>query len=218
MSYDSGVISLYYFIFFFGRLLYIYINKSCRWLGRGSLQLFTLLSFPHKTVKLAMDPNAVQEDIPDPFEVGDDELDDELEPPSLVPEVPPTIVESTSDGPTGMTQEIGIDSRQQSVTNLAQEIPRSKPPSPPPKEDVPSTARLPLVMNLQPLLAPSLFLPIPEVCCLPLPRDESTNRTVVSGRPFEDTSCEICARSRLETTTRFFWRLHPFRPADFSRE
>lgn len=102
-----------------------------------------------------MDAHNEEDGVPDPFEVGDDELEDESE--------------SSRDGHpenTGVIQEIGIGSGQESLVNLLKEIPKKNisPPPLPPKELVPSTPALPLASNLQALLVPGLFLPVPEVC------------------------------------------------------
>jgi hypothetical protein len=102
-----------------------------------------------------------EESIPDPFEVGDDELEDEA--PSDASLHQGTEPKGGGNGSPGVTQEISIDSGPQSQVNLVQELPEKLNPPLPPKEVAPPLPRLELVGNLQALLSPNLFLPIPEV-------------------------------------------------------
>jgi hypothetical protein len=110
-------------------------------------------------IRLQMENVVVEESIPDPFEVGDDELEEEPPSVSVQQRVEPKVERNESPG---ITQEISIDSGPQSQVNLAQELPEKSNPPLPPKEVAPSP-RLELVGNLQVLLSPNLFLPIPEV-------------------------------------------------------
>jgi hypothetical protein len=111
-------------------------------------------------VRFNMESNMGDESIPDPFEVGDDELEDESPPASLPQRSEPKVGGNESPG---VTQEISIDSGPQSQVNLAQELSEKSNPPLPPKVVAPSLPRPELGGNLQALLSPNLFLPIPEV-------------------------------------------------------
>lgn len=93
-----------------------------------------------------MDPHSLEDDIPDPFEVGDDDLEDERDP-------EPPVVQKT------LSNEMEPD--EQVVDSVVSDLPGEAPPLPPKEDAPPPTAGLQKV-NLQMLLANNLFLPIPE--------------------------------------------------------
>jgi len=105
-----------------------------------------------------MDITGAEESIPDPFEVGDEDLEDE--PPSTVKDVNPVVPEFKG---TGVSQEVPMDSDNQSSGNFAQDLPEKANPPLPPKEIALPVAKPELTGNLQAVLSPNLFLPIPEV-------------------------------------------------------
>lgn len=125
----------------------------------GRARLFAVTHFlprSRPSIRLQMDNVVVEESIPDPFEVGEDELEDEPPFASLQQRIEPEAERNESPE---ITQEILIDSGPQSQVNIAQELPEKLNPPLPPKE----VPKLELVGNLQALLSPNLFLPIPEV-------------------------------------------------------
>ncbi|KAG8802758.1 hypothetical protein FRC17_006346 [Serendipita sp. 399] len=104
----------------------------------------------------------IEESIPDPFEVGDDELDEASHSDNQR--------SNAMDETEPLSEEDIGGSYKESAQNIAQDIPepvvKDSPPGLPPKEvsvgTVGDLRRLPVGIDARNLIAPSLFLPIPD--------------------------------------------------------